>query len=75
MDVQLYLDKMVYPTLDLLLEMYKESEVDKDKINKIANIICNMETCSLDWNKSAAKAMKSDALTYFKSELGKFNER
>ena len=71
MDLQLYLDKVVYPTLELLLISCKNGEVTKKIATKLANKVCKIEACSLDWSKDICKSMQGDALEYFKSELEK----
>ena len=70
-DMQLYLDKIVYPTLDLLLVSCKNGDVTKKAAITLANQICKMESCSLEWGKCICKAMQGDALAYFKGELEK----
>ena len=71
MDIQLYLDNIVYPTLDLLLQDCIIGKLDKKAALKIAKSICNMKSCSFESMKGMCGIMGDDALAYFKERLNK----
>lgn len=71
MDQQLYLDNIVYPTLDLLLQDCSNGKMTKREATKIAKKICNIESCSLDSESKLCAIMGEDALAYFKERLNK----
>ena len=69
MDQQLYLDNIVYPTLDLLLQNCKSGKMTKREASKIAKNICNMKSCSLERELAMCSVMGEDALECFKERL------
>lgn len=71
MDQQLYLDNILYPTLDLLLDNCSMGKIGKETSLKIATNMCNMKSCSLESEKSLCVMMGKDALAYFKERLNK----
>lgn len=71
MDQQLYLDNILYPTLDLLLQECSIGRIGKQMALKIATNICNMKSCSLKSEDILCVMMGKDALAYFKERLNK----
>ena len=71
MDQQLYLDNIVYPTLDSLLNECSIGRIGKEIALRIATSVCNMKSCSLDSEKAMCTMMGKDALAYFKERLNK----
>lgn len=69
MDTQLYLDKIVYPTLDVLLMKCSNREINKKVALDIAKRICRMQECALPNEKVLCNIMDDDALAYFKERL------
>lgn len=69
MDTQLYLDKIVYPALELLLNKCSNREINKKVALDIAKRVCKMQECALPSEKTLCTIMDDDALAYFKERL------
>ena len=68
MDLQLYFDNIVYPVLNLLLDKYECSEIDRNTAFQIARKICFVKSCLIKHNLNL-QIMGDDAFGYFKTEI------
>lgn len=69
MDTQLYLDNIVYPTLELLLTKCSNREINKKVALDIAKKVCRMRDCALTNEETLCSIMDDDSLAYFKERL------
>lgn len=69
MDLQLYFDEIVYPTLSTLVCECKRGNMNKETALEIAYRISNVAYAVRSDLENLGEVMCDDALTYFKEEL------
>ena len=69
MDLQLYFDLIVYPTLQYILSQCRLEKITKEVALNIAHQTCDVDKVIMDYNKNLCPVMVSDAMKWFLSEI------